>query len=213
MTNGVGGGWLQCIGDGDAKAEERVRFNGAARDAVLQRRAIQKLHGNERLSVLCTDVINRADVGVVQGRRGLRLALEPGEGMRVSGYVHRQKLERDETVETGILSFVHDSHSAATELLNDAEMRDGLADHGVSDTSECHVRGAEGASQRIGPTNGRHRQVDALARLRIKFPACCWKSASPGRSPSGKRYNSRATSMAWRSPQNRCPASPTTIFI
>jgi hypothetical protein len=49
--------------------------------------------------------------------------------LRIPGYIHRQKLERDETVETSILGFVNDSHPAATELFNDAVMRDGLADH------------------------------------------------------------------------------------
>src|ERR1700680_498488 len=42
---------------------------------------------------------------------------------------------RDETVETSILSFVDDSHPAATELFDDAVMRDGLADR-----SPAHLR-------------------------------------------------------------------------
>jgi hypothetical protein len=35
---------------------------------------VQKLHGNERLSVLLADVINGADIGVIQRGRGLRFA-------------------------------------------------------------------------------------------------------------------------------------------
>jgi len=97
---------------------------------VLQRRAFQEFHGNERLPVLLTDVMDRADVGVIQGGRGLRFSLESGEGMRIPGYIVRQKLERDETVEASILSFVDDSHPAATEFLDDTVVRDGLADHG-----------------------------------------------------------------------------------
>jgi hypothetical protein len=42
-----------------------------------------------------TDVIYRADVGVIQGGRGLRLSPKPGEGVRISGNMLRQKLERD----------------------------------------------------------------------------------------------------------------------
>jgi hypothetical protein len=56
--------------------------------------------------------------------------LEPGEDMRIFSYILRQKLERNETVETTIFGFVNDSHPAATELFDDAVMRDGLADHG-----------------------------------------------------------------------------------
>jgi hypothetical protein len=71
-----------------------------------------------------------ANVGVIKGRCGLRLALESGQSMRISGYVLRQKLERNKTVETDILSFIYDSHPASPEPLNDAEVRDSLVDHG-----------------------------------------------------------------------------------
>ena len=50
-----------------------------ARDAVLQRHAVQKLHGDERLAVLLADVVDRADVGMVQRGGGLRLALEAAQ--------------------------------------------------------------------------------------------------------------------------------------
>ncbi len=45
-------------------------------------------------------------------------------------YILWQKLERDETAETGVLRLINNSHPAATELLDDAVVRDGLADHG-----------------------------------------------------------------------------------
>jgi len=40
--------------------------------------------------------------------------------MRISGYIFRQKLERDETVEASILGLVNYSHPASTELFDDA---------------------------------------------------------------------------------------------
>jgi len=40
-----------------------------------------------------------------------------------------QKLQRDQTVQTTILSFVNDSHPAATKLFDDVVMRNGLANH------------------------------------------------------------------------------------
>ncbi len=79
---------------------------------------------------------------VIQGRRGLRFPLKPGEGLRIPGYILRQELERDETVETSILSFVDDSHTAATKLFNDAVMRDGLADHGRRSCFLARILGA-----------------------------------------------------------------------
>jgi hypothetical protein len=96
---------------------------------LLQCHAIEQLHDEELPPVVFPEVIDCADVLVIKGRGGLRFTLEPGEGMRISGYMIRQKLERDETVETSILSFVDDTHPAATELLDDPVMRDILVDH------------------------------------------------------------------------------------
>src|SRR5262245_47977127 len=42
-----------------------------------------------------------------------------------------QKFERDETVQPRVLSLINDTHPAATEFLDDAVMRDGLADEGL----------------------------------------------------------------------------------
>src|SRR6266446_10651988 len=130
MNNSFGVRGIQRVGDLDAQREQCFQFDGTPGDAVLQRRAFQKFHDNERSPVLFADVMDRADVGMIQGRRSLRFALETGESMRISAYVLRKKLERDETVETSILGFVDDYHPAATELFDDAVMRDGLADHG-----------------------------------------------------------------------------------
>jgi len=43
---------------------------------VLQRLALQQLHADEGLALVLVDVVDRADIGVVEGRRGPGLALE-----------------------------------------------------------------------------------------------------------------------------------------
>ena len=73
--------------------------SGSSRDAVLQRHAIQKLHGDERLAVLLANFVDGADVGMVQRGGGLRLALEAARGLRVFGDVVGQKLQGDKAVE------------------------------------------------------------------------------------------------------------------
>jgi len=55
---------IECIGDLDSEREQRLQLHRAVADQVLQRCAIQKLHGDERL--LLADVVDRADVWVVQ---------------------------------------------------------------------------------------------------------------------------------------------------
>jgi hypothetical protein len=66
---------------------------------VLQRHSIQKLHDDEGAVIFLPDFVNGTDIGVVQSRGGLGLALESGQGLRVFGYLVGQKLHRDKPVE------------------------------------------------------------------------------------------------------------------
>ena len=95
---------------------------------VLQGCAVQTLHGDERLPVLLANVVNRADVGVVQRRCSLRFALKACERLRVAGNILRQELKGDEAMQPRVLGFIHHTHPPAAQLLDDAVVRDGLAD-------------------------------------------------------------------------------------
>src|SRR5262250_755170 len=53
---------IQGIGDFDSQFEQLVERQRLARNAVLQRPAIEELHGDERPAVFFADVVNRADV-------------------------------------------------------------------------------------------------------------------------------------------------------
>src|SRR5260221_6521417 len=80
---------IERVGNLDAQREQSFQLHGTLGDTVLQRRAFQEFHGDEGLPVLLTDVMDRADVGMIQCGRGLRLTLESGEDMRVLGYIFR----------------------------------------------------------------------------------------------------------------------------
>ncbi len=56
---------IQGVGDFNRKREQKIGIDGPSVDAMLQRHAIEKFHGNERLPVLLADVVNRADVVVI----------------------------------------------------------------------------------------------------------------------------------------------------
>ncbi len=59
----------------------------------------------------------------------MRFALKTSEGLCISGHFFRQKFERDKAVETNVLSLIDNTHATTAQLLNDAVVRDGLADH------------------------------------------------------------------------------------
>ena len=96
---------------------------------MFQGYTIEKLHRDEGKAILFADVVNRANIGVVQGRSSLRLALKAGQGLRVAGNLIGQELQRHKTVKPNVFSLVDHTHPATAEFLNDAVVRDGLANH------------------------------------------------------------------------------------
>ena len=129
----LGMGGVERVSDLDGQREQGIEFERMARDHMLQRRAIQKLHDDERLAILFANVVDGADVGMVERRGRFRLPAKPFKCLMVAGHVFRQKLEGHKPVEAGVLRFVNHTHAPATELRDDAVVRDGLADHCLSD--------------------------------------------------------------------------------
>jgi len=66
---------------------------------------------------------------MIQGGRGLRFALKAGECLRIFSNLIRQELQGDKAMQLYVLSLVDHAHAAATQLLDDAVVRNGLADH------------------------------------------------------------------------------------
>ena len=69
---------------------------------------------------------DRADVGVVQRRRRLRLVQEPLLGLRVPGQLRRQELQGHGALQGGVLGPVHHAHPARAELRQDPVVGDVL---------------------------------------------------------------------------------------
>jgi hypothetical protein len=95
---------------------------------MLQRLTIQKLHSDESLAFVFTNLVNGANIWMVKRGSGLRLPLEAFESLMVSRYIVRQEFQSYEAVQSGVFGLINDTHAAATELLYDSVVRDGLAD-------------------------------------------------------------------------------------
>ena len=91
-------------------------------DPVLQRLAIEKFHGDERLAVHFVHVVNRADIGMIQSGGRARFAAKSLERLAVRGKIFRQEFQSNEAAEFRILSLEDDAHPAATDFLYDAVM-------------------------------------------------------------------------------------------
>ena len=101
-----------------AKFENGVRDRGTAGDGVLERFAFEALHGDEGFAVFLADVVDGADVGVIEGRGGSGFAVEAFECLRILGDGVGKKFEGDEAAEARVFAFIYDAHSAATEFLD-----------------------------------------------------------------------------------------------
>ena len=85
----------------------------------------------KRLAIVLADFVNGADVGMVQ-RRGSRASRRKrsracGSWATSSG----RNFSATKRSKRGVLGLVDHAHTAAAQLLDDAVVRDGLANHGV----------------------------------------------------------------------------------
>ena len=95
---------------------------------MLERLPVEVLHGDEGVAGFFANVVNSADVGVVQRGSGLRFAAETREGLRIFGDFIGEKFEGHEAVQAGIFRLVHHAHATAAQFFNDTIMGNDLAD-------------------------------------------------------------------------------------
>ena len=111
---------LERVGDLDGEVKQFVRLERLARNAMLQGLSLQQLHRDEGLAFVLVDVVNRADVGMVERGRRLRFPLESFQSLPVPGEFCRQKLQGHSALQLAVLGLVHYPHAPAAQLLQDA---------------------------------------------------------------------------------------------
>ena len=73
---------LQRVGELEPQVHNLRRRQRPALEPLLERLAFQQLHRDERPALVLVDVVDGADVRVIQGRGGAGFALEPLQRMR-----------------------------------------------------------------------------------------------------------------------------------
>ncbi len=149
---------IQRVRNLNPQIEQQFHLQRTTGDPVLQRRAFQKFHGDERLAVLLANLINRADVGMVQCGGRARFAPKTFQGLRILGYIEGQKFQRDKSAELSILRLVNDTHASAAEFLEDS------------------VMGNREANKRLGIGHAPHSLVCAPNASQSTAPANCQRS-------------------------------------
>ncbi len=76
MNDALGVRGLECVGNLHPQIEKPALRQRLAGDKVLKGAALHQLHRQERLSLHLVDLIERANVGMIERRGGLGLPLE-----------------------------------------------------------------------------------------------------------------------------------------
>jgi hypothetical protein len=119
---------VECVCNLKGERQDQFGVHWPTANAMLQGHSVQKLHGDERVAVLVVNLLDRADIRMIQCRSSFGFALKAAEDLRVFGYLVGQELEGNKPAKLQVLGLVHHAHPTAAELLDDAVVRDGLAD-------------------------------------------------------------------------------------
>src|SRR5262249_17480268 len=107
-------------------------FSGAKRpavDALFERLAVEIFHHDKRPSFVLADIVNGADLRMIQGRSSSRLDSKSLERLRIFSIPLRQNLHRHWPAQPDILALVDHAHAASAEMLENPVVRNRLTDH------------------------------------------------------------------------------------
>ena len=120
---------IESICDLDGELEKLLKGNRSGLQPLLERLPGQEFHGDEVLAFFFADVVDRADIGMVQRRGGAGFAAKAFERLGIASEVVRKEFEGDVAAEADVFGFINHAHSATAEFFQDAVMADGFADH------------------------------------------------------------------------------------
>ena len=128
-------GHLETDGNRVRGAERRVTQDG------IEGPAVDVLHDDERRGVRVAHLVDRADVGVRQRRRVLRLAHEPAARGDV-GESGARRLERDVASEHGVPRAIHLAHASGRDESDDLVRSETIA--GCETGGRCRLHRCAG---------------------------------------------------------------------
>jgi hypothetical protein len=98
---------------------------------MFQGQTIEILHGDEGFSGFLTNIINRANVRVIQCRRSFGLTLEPFQGTRIMRQIVRQEFQCDWTIKPRVFGLIDHTHPPTAQLVDDAVVGELKPNEGV----------------------------------------------------------------------------------
>ena len=122
-------GGIQSVGHLDSQIQQLSGVKRPVGHPFLEGLTHQKLHDHEGLAVVISDVVNDADVGMIQCRGGPGFALEAFQGLVIPGQGLGQELHRHLAAQPGVFRPVDHAHSTPTQFFQDLIVGNGLTNH------------------------------------------------------------------------------------
>ncbi len=111
---------IQRVGNLNREIDRGVDVERPVSDPLVQPAALEQFHRDEPPPFPFPDVVDRADVRVVQRRGRARLAQVPIDRAGVPGAGLEHELQRDVTVEARVLGLPDDTHPTLANLFDQA---------------------------------------------------------------------------------------------
>ena len=105
---------------------------GLPANAVLESLALEQLHGDKRTAFEFSNIVNRADVRMIERGCSARFAAESLDRLRILGNVVGKEFQRNVSAEARVLGFVDHAHASAAQFFQDAVVGNGAANNGGS---------------------------------------------------------------------------------
>ena len=106
---------FQRVQDWNHDLEQFFVGKGSLGDALLERLALHQFHHQIRPARVISDIVNRADIGVIECGDGLRLAPESFQQGLVRGHCIRQEFHGHRAAEASVARTIDLSHTALSE--------------------------------------------------------------------------------------------------
>ena len=113
---------LQPVGNLYADIHSSATAMGLPRNAMLQRLALEQFHGDKRAALKLTNVINRANVRMIQRRGRARFTPESFDRLSILRYIVRQEFQRDVSPKPRVLGLIHHAHATAAQFFQHSVM-------------------------------------------------------------------------------------------
>src|SRR3984885_2141543 len=121
---------IKAVCDLNCGLQQFRYFDWLCGDAVFKGLTLQQLHRYEWAAFIFSNVVNRADVGVIERRRSPRFTAESLDRLGVLGNVIWKEFQRDIATQARVLGLVDHAHPSATKFLQDAVMGGGATTSG-----------------------------------------------------------------------------------